>query len=297
MTTPFSSPVPPARPKVPKWLKITLGVLGGLWVISVVFGESTDEQADPAAQQQPIAAPTTTFTETTESVAPTTVDAPAPAPTTTTTTRRAPDVYRVDDVVDGDTVKVTRLAGGGLITVRVLGIDAPETKDPHRGVGCFGPQASAWAVQILAGQRVTLRTDASQDTRDRYGRLLAYVILPNGKDYSTEAARAGYAKYYLYNTPVSRSAQIQAAQRSARSAGKGLWGAPCYGDTSAAVVRTQPAPQPVAPRPAQPDSESSSAYYQNCDAARAAGAAPLRRGEAGYRSGLDRDNDGVACEG
>lgn len=37
-------------------------------------------------------------------------------------------------------------------------------------------------------------------------------------------------------------------------------------------------------------------YYRNCDAARAAGAAPLYRGEPGYRSGLDRDGDGVACD-
>lgn len=37
-------------------------------------------------------------------------------------------------------------------------------------------------------------------------------------------------------------------------------------------------------------------YFANCASARAAGAAPLRRGDAGYRVGLDRDNDGVACE-
>lgn len=37
-------------------------------------------------------------------------------------------------------------------------------------------------------------------------------------------------------------------------------------------------------------------YYANCAAARAAGASPLRRGDPGYRGGLDRDNDGVACE-
>lgn len=62
-----------------------------------------------------------------------------------------------------------------------------------------------------------------------------------------------------------------------------------------------PAPQPTAPapapqpRPSQPGSGSSTSY-ENCDAARAAGAAPLRRGDPGYASHLDRDNDGVACE-
>jgi hypothetical protein len=38
------------------------------------------------------------------------------------------------------------------------------------------------------------------------------------------------------------------------------------------------------------------AYYPNCAAARAAGAAPIRRGQPGYRPGLDRDGDGVGCE-
>lgn len=37
-------------------------------------------------------------------------------------------------------------------------------------------------------------------------------------------------------------------------------------------------------------------YYANCAQARTAGAAPLRRGDPGYRAGLDRDDDGIACE-
>jgi hypothetical protein len=51
-----------------------------------------------------------------------------------------------------------------------------------------------------------------------------------------------------------------------------------------------PPPIPVAPPP------SSSVYYDDCSEARAAGAAPILVGEPGYRSGLDRDGDGVACE-
>jgi hypothetical protein len=48
-----------------------------------------------------------------------------------------------------------------------------------------------------------------------------------------------------------------------------------------------PAPAPAAP---------AAAYYANCAAAKAAGAAPILAGQAGYRAALDRDNDGVACE-
>lgn len=49
-------------------------------------------------------------------------------------------------------------------------------------------------------------------------------------------------------------------------------------------------------KPKPPKKPVRSVYYANCSAARAAGAAPLHRGDPGYRSGLDRDNDGSACE-
>ncbi len=55
-------------------------------------------------------------------------------------------------------------------------------------------------------------------------------------------------------------------------------------------------PKPAAPKPAPVEEPEPAAYYANCAAARAAGAAPLHRGDPGYRSGLDRDGDGVACE-
>lgn len=73
---------------------------------------------------------------------------------------------------------------------------------------------------------------------------------------------------------------------------------------SAASIVPPAAPEPAPPaEPVPPPIDSfpggsggESPYYSNCSAARAAGAAPLRRGEPGYRSGLDRDGDGVACE-
>ena len=56
-------------------------------------------------------------------------------------------------------------------------------------------------------------------------------------------------------------------------------------------------PAPVPPQPPAPaDPPSGDVYYANCAAARAAGAAPLYAGQPGYRAGLDRDHDGVACE-
>lgn len=82
-------------------------------------------------------------------------------------------------------------------------------------------------------------------------------------------------------------------RRSATTVGKVL----PHGNVRTPVAPPKPAPKPAskpAPKPAPADPPS--AYYANCAAARAAGAAPLHRGEPGYRSALDRDGDGTACE-
>lgn len=70
--------------------------------------------------------------------------------------------------------------------------------------------------------------------------------------------------------------------------------APAPAPAAVAPVPVPVAPAPMAPAPAAP--APAAAYYANCAAARAAGAAPLYAGQAGYRPALDRDSDGVACE-
>lgn len=79
--------------------------------------------------------------------------------------------------------------------------------------------------------------------------------------------------------------------------------APVETPVPAPPATTTKAPQPIVPPVAKPTPKTTTeepppapAYYANCDAARAAGAAPLHKGEPGYRAALDRDNDGVACE-
>jgi micrococcal nuclease len=134
-------------------------------------------------------------------------------------------------VVDGDTVDIVDDVRGRL-RIRLLGIDTPETKKPGFKVGCWGPQATEFATSTLTGQRVAFVTDPSQDLHDRYGRTLAYLDKADGWDYSVEAARAGAAHSYLYGgVPVARHAQIEAAEQEAQAAGRGLWGAPCFGHT------------------------------------------------------------------
>jgi hypothetical protein len=86
-------------------------------------------------------------------------------------------------------------------------------------------------------------------------------------------------------TPVETSEPSETATRTATPV-----------PTTPAPTTTRPpatqTPMDVAP----PQDDSGSAYYKNCSAARAAGAAPLYQGQPGYRSALDRDGDGVACE-
>jgi micrococcal nuclease len=133
-------------------------------------------------------------------------------------------------VVDGDTIDV-RDEVRGRLRIRVLGIDTPETKKPGYTVGCFGPEATAFAKVNLLDQRVAVQTDPTQDSTDRYGRTLAYLVRPDGWDYSVEVVRAGFALAYIYNDdPVERYPAIAAAQQEAENAGRGLWGAPCYGN-------------------------------------------------------------------
>ncbi|MEU4429574.1 excalibur calcium-binding domain-containing protein [Nocardia rhamnosiphila] len=55
-------------------------------------------------------------------------------------------------------------------------------------------------------------------------------------------------------------------------------------------------PEPTTTVPPAPAPSPSGVYYKNCDAARAAGAAPIHAGKPGYRLDLDRNKDGIACE-
>jgi hypothetical protein len=69
-------------------------------------------------------------------------------------------------------------------------------------------------------------------------------------------------------------------------------------ETRAPVITYRPTTPTTPSTPSLPRTSAPAApvYYANCAAVRAAGKAPLYRGQPGYRAGLDRDGDGVACE-
>jgi endonuclease YncB( thermonuclease family) len=219
-------------------------------------------------------------------------------------------------VVDGDTIKV-RQGDGRVETVPLIGIDTPEVADPRTPVQCFGREASARAKEILANKRVRLEQDPSQDSRDQYGRLLAYVWLEDGTLFNKQLIEEGYVHEYTYRTPYKYQAEFRAAEERARQEELGLWSPDtCNGDTTQPAETPTPQPSPTAtkpaatataqrtapptatPRPTPPPAQPAvkEPFYANRAAARAAGAAPLYRGQPGYRPALDRDNDGIACE-
>jgi micrococcal nuclease len=131
--------------------------------------------------------------------------------------------------VDGDTIKV-RLSDGTEHSVRLIGIDTPETHKPGVKVECGGREASALAAAwAKPGDRVTLAYDPTQDRSDRYGRLLAYVSA-NGRSLQLSQLRAGWAEVYVYaHHPFQRVESFRRAQESAKKHGRGVWGS-CGGD-------------------------------------------------------------------
>jgi micrococcal nuclease len=108
-------------------------------------------------------------------------------------------------------------------TVRLLGINTPETVDPRRAVECFGKEASTRMKEIASGKIVRLEYDDSQDLRDAYGRLLAYVYLEDGQMLNRKMVAEGYAYEYTYLTPYRYQREFRDLQRLAQSAKRGLW--------------------------------------------------------------------------
>lgn len=149
------------------------------------------------------------------------------------------EFYPVTKVIDGDTVEIN--LNGAKETLRLIGINTPETVDPRKPVECFGREASNKAKEILTGKQVRIESEASQGDRDKYGRLLTYVFLKDGTHFNKYMIEQGYAYEYTYDLPYKYQNEFKAAQTSAKNAGRGLW-APGACDASNATPpsATQP---------------------------------------------------------
>ena len=263
-------------------------LLDAAWIVSLV-------REEPAPAPSGLSAPT----------------APEPSATTPAKLEPSPSLDQAaagsvppgvpDDAVevevlkhtDGDTLHVTPVvAGGSLIagtdtTVRLLEIDTPESVDPSSPVQCFARQASRHLKGLLPlGSRAWATEDV--EPLDPYGRTLLYLWNDDGSFVNLEMVEAGMARAVLYEPNDAYIAEMRAAQRQARSAGRGLWRA-C---------------EQAGPRGVLGTSESSAGQsaltdprFAYCYEANDAGLGNYRRGvDAEYEWYDDVDGDGVVCE-
>jgi micrococcal nuclease len=163
------------------------------------------------------------------------------------------DIVRVLKVVDGDTIVVESVSRDSLqkdfqqkTTIRLIGINTPETVDPRRKVECFGKEASTKAKEMLLDKTVRLEYDDTQDAVDKYGRRLAYVFIQNESFATKQVSNSdietlfnaymieqGYAYEYTYSKPYKYQKEFKDAQKRAETEGRGLWSpASCDGKKS-----------------------------------------------------------------
>jgi len=132
-------------------------------------------------------------------------------------------------VVDGDTFLARRDGRGPPLRVRIIGADTPETVKPGVPVRCYGPQASAFTKHLLGVGSWVRAAYESGGTTDRYGRQLWDVWLADGRFLEAVLVASGAARAYPYAPQLEHAALLADLQRQAQAAGRGLWGAPCYG--------------------------------------------------------------------
>jgi micrococcal nuclease len=140
----------------------------------------------------------------------------------------------VTRVVDGDTMNV-RFDNGIEDTVRLLGVDTPETRsenmpkewegvpDTAAGREClsrYGDRATAFATEALDGREVTFYFDPEADRRGSFGRLLGYFVV-DGRNVNYRLVREGYAR--VFDSRFSLSGSFYEAEEDARRAERGAW--------------------------------------------------------------------------
>ena len=122
-------------------------------------------------------------------------------------------------VIDGDTITVQ--IAGAIRTIRLIGVDTPETVHPTKKVQRGGKEASAFTQAMLDRKTVELVTDPEGDQVDRYDRLLRYVYL-DGENFNATLIRQGYATA-IRTFPYSRKREFLALEAQARQARRGIW--------------------------------------------------------------------------
>jgi len=197
--------------------------------------------------------------------------------------------YSVVKVVDGDTLSID--IDGQKQTLRLIGIDTPETVHPSKPVECFGREASAKAKEILAGQSIRIEKDTTQGDLDKYGRLLVYVFLKDGTNFNMMMIKQGFAYEYTYNLPYKYQQEFKLAEQTAREQKIGLW---------ADNVCEEEVIEPSIKSTETPSKSDCSSNVYNCTDFKTHNEAQATYDYCGGVNNdihrLDNDKDGEACE-
>lgn len=204
----------------------------------------------------------------------------------------------IERVVDGDTMEV-RFPNGEVDTIRLLGVDTPETygqSDPDDFEGIpdntdgadwlaeWGDRATAYATEELDGQEVRIAVDPEADRRGSYGRLLVYVYTEDGESFNRALIDEGLAR--MYDSQFSERSAFERAEAQAQREEVGLWG--FEGSTD-----EPPAEDGTDGDGSDPDD---SADYDCPDFETQQDAQAVYDDDPSDPHGLDADGDGVACE-
>lgn len=130
------------------------------------------------------------------------------------------NTYLVIDVIDGDTIKVER--ENKVITVRLIGIDAPEVKQKE----CKYKESTEYLEELILNKRVSLEVDFTQENTDRYGRELRYIFI-NNLNVNKQMITAGMAKEYTYNKDYKYQLEFIVEEKGAILQNKGIWSSEC----------------------------------------------------------------------
>jgi len=154
----------------------------------------------------------------------------------------------VVNVIDGDTIDVA-FSDGTIDRVRFLGVDTPETSasgnkpgeyDGITDLEClasWGKEAKLFTKDYLQDKNIYIEFDPIAGKRGYYGRLLAYIYLQNGTDFTALLVKKGYARVYTEGE-FKKEDEYLKYQNLAKSKKLGLWGCMIgkYTTTSNAVT-------------------------------------------------------------
>ena len=149
-----------------------------------------------------------------------------------------PGLYSINHFIDGDTIAVDM--NGDVETIRMIGIDTPETHKPDTPVQCYGEEAASYTKRLIGSSKVRLQADALDTNRDRYGRLLRYVYLADGTLVEEKIITAGYGFAYT-SFPFEKADQFKKDEQEAKAGNRGLWAACEVTAQTNGVRQTNPA--------------------------------------------------------